>query len=348
VASVDALRAGAQAERSIHSRASPAVSVVIPTHNRRDLLLAELRALEDQTLPLASYEVIVVVDGSGDGTQQALEGLTAGLCLRHIALPGRGRAAAVNAGIRAATGEIVVLLDDDMLPARELLAGHLDAHRGGDRVGVVGAAPIHLEADAAPVTKFIGTKFNRHLDALAAGRPIGFRDLYTGNFSIRRSLLMEVGLFDEDFTIYGNEDGELGIRLLAAGVRLIYAPEAVAQQRYTKTFTALARDNEAKGRTAVLLARKHPHALSSLKLTLRPSRKLRLVRSTLLELSRRWSGTPRLVIRGFHLLERMAPAIAERSLPVALDYFYWLGARAELRRTPPLRAAQAPTRTNGE
>jgi GT2 family glycosyltransferase len=334
-------------ERSRLVGARPALSIVIPTRNRRQLLLAELRALENQTLPAECYEVIVVVDGSTDGTGQAVEALDTAFSLRQIWPPGRGRAAACNAGIRAAEGEIVVLLDDDMLPSPALLEAHLQAHASGERLGVLGPVPIRLDSDARPVTRYVGRKFNQHLQKLAEGAPIGFRDLYTGNFSIRRSLLDEVGLFDEDFRIYGNEDGELGVRLLNAGVRLAYAPKAVAHQRYTKGFAALAQDNMAKGRTAVLLARKHPQALGRLKLSVRDSRKLRFARAALLRFTSVWSGTPRLVIASFEILERLLPRLPQNACLVVLDYFYWLGATAELRAGGPLSLDPGPASAAG-
>lgn len=312
---------------------SLALSVVIPTRNRQALLLRALRALANQTLATAAYEVVVVVDGSTDGTSEAVGAFHAPYSIRVIDAPGRGRAAACNAGIREAAGGVIVMLDDDMVPSASLLEAHLKAHRTEQRLGVVGPVPIELNAGSSAVALYVGTKFNRHLARLAAGAPIGFHDLYTGNFSIRRSLLDEVGLFDEAFTMYGNEDGELGLRLLASGVHLTYAAGAVARQSYTKSFAALANDNEAKGRTAVILARKHPSARAGLRLSARSSRKRRIARGFLFAVTKAWAGTPRLVVAAVDRLGQHAPRLALRAYPLALDYFYWRGARAEGERS---------------
>lgn len=322
----------------------PLLTVVIPTRNRRHLVLENLRALAAQSLPPDQFEVVVVVDGSTDGTVEALRESTFPFALRQCWREGRGRAAACNAGIREAQGELILLLDDDMVGSPALLSSHADVHRSADRVGAVGPVPIELAQDAPPVARYIGRKFNRHLEALANGASIGFHDLYTGNFSIRRELIESVGLFDEDFTVYGNEDGELAVRLLAAGVRLVYAPGAIATQRYTKTFTQLAMDNEAKGRTSVVLARKHPQAIASLRLGARPSRRLRLGRTALLGLTRAWGGVPTLTLAAAERLGRRAPRTAMRLYPALLDYFYWLGASAEIRRSGPLPAASRADR----
>jgi glycosyltransferase involved in cell wall biosynthesis/Ser/Thr protein kinase RdoA (MazF antagonist) len=310
-------------------RPLPDVSVVIPTRDRRDLLLEALRALATQTLATERYEVIPVVDGSADRTVEALAELETPYVLRPIVQPPKGRAGACNSGMRAAEGTIIVLLDDDMVPSPDFLAAHLRAHAAGDHLGVLGPVPIIPGMEGNAAERYVAKKFDRHLARLASGVPIGFRELYTGNFSARASDLRRVGLFDESFTVYGNEDGELGIRLLEAGVRLLYDPAALARQRFTKTFADLARDNEAKGRTAVMLSRKHPLAISQLKLSARPTRRLRLGRATLFSLTRVSSRLPEALVAGFGMLERVSPSLAEYLCPAILDYFYWRGARAE-------------------
>jgi glycosyltransferase involved in cell wall biosynthesis len=311
-------------------RPIPDISVVIPTRDRRELLLEALGALGSQTLATRRFEVIPVVDGSTDGTAGALADLPAPYVLRPIIQPAKGRAAACNAGIRAAKGAIVVLLDDDMLPTAGFLEAHVRAHVANDHVGVLGPVPIRPEIPGSAAGRYVAKKFDRHLSRLSKGAPIGFRELYTGNFSASVADLHKVGLFDEQFTTYGNEDGELGIRLLEAAVELRYDPAPLAWQRFTKTFADLARDNEAKGRTAVMLARRHPNALAELKLSARNSRTLRLGRATLLSLTRIFPRMPQAVIGAFGLVERVSPSLAEYLCPAILDYFYWRGARAEI------------------
>lgn len=329
--------------------ASLSASVVIPTRQRRASLERALRALARQTVSPGAFEVIVAIDGSQDGTREMVAGFPAPHVLRAVSLAGRGRAAACNAGARAAAGRLLVLLDDDMEPLPGFLAAHLDAHPPGSRRGVVGAVPISVRPDSPPVVAYVGGKFNRHLERL--GRPgyeMTFRDFYTGNFSVARDLFDQVGGFDEEFRVYGNEDGELALRLIRAGVELLYCPSAAAEQHYEKDFAALARDNIAKGRTAVLCARKAPEALPQLKLAHydRGSRKWRLARAGLLALSRALSGVPDRVIRFVERIERRKSPRLESYYALALDYFYWLGARAELlegRRSGPGSAAARKT-----
>jgi GT2 family glycosyltransferase len=310
------------------------LSVVIPTYQRCASVQRLLQALAHQTLPADEYEVIVSIDGSDDGTSEMIGQFPASYRLVVSHQHHKGRAAACNAGIKLARGELVVLLDDDMEPVPGFLAAHRQAHAAASRLGVLGAVPISLEQSSPPVVQYIGWKFNQHLENLAQpGYQFKLTHFYSGNFSIRRELLLKVDAFDEAFETYGNEDLELSVRLSEAGVQLKYCPEALAHQYYTKDFAALARDNIAKGYTAVLLATKHPHTLNDLKLSTyqQGSRLWRLVRAGLLGLSKLWAGTPNAVILFMTWLERHQPAGLHLSYRLVLDYFYWVGAKSALR-----------------
>ena len=314
--------------------ATPYLSVIIPTFQRRDSVERELRALARQTLAPETFEVTVAIDGSQDGTREMVEAFAAPYRLNCMWQPNRGRAAARNAGVRVARGEVLVFFDDDMQPAPDCLAAHWRAHSGQSRLGVMGAVPIRLDETASPVAAYIGAKFNQHLEELA--RPdhqLVLRDFYIGHFSIRRALLLEAGGFDEAFTLYGNEDLELSLRLIEAGVRLIYQPEAVAYQCYAKDFSGLAYDTIAKGQTAVLLASKHPAAYASLQLAnyAQGSFKWRWTRAGLLALSRLWPWGPRGMITLVGWLEKRQAKQIPLYYRFALDYCYFLGAQSALR-----------------
>ena len=320
------------------------VSVVIPTYRRKDALLRALRSLASQSIAPAEYEVIVVVNGADDGTREAAESSAQPYALRVLWQGKSGRAAACNTGVAAAQAEVVVLLDDDMEASPRLLEEHLKAHGAGPRLGVMGAAPITVSPSAPAPTAYIARKFNRHLEHLArAGAPLALRDFYSGNFSIRRDLFASVHGFDERFTIYGNEDLELSLRLTAAGVSLVYAPAAIAHQSYDKDFDALARDNVAKGRTAVLLARLHPEARAQLKIATfdREPLRRRLVVNALLGATRVCPPVRPLVVGLVRWLGAIRVPGAHFLYPLTLDYLYLCGARDAEREAPPAGAAAA-------
>lgn len=311
-----------------------AFSIVIPTYQRCSLLRELLAVLAGQTIPPNRYELIVAVDGSEDGTREMASHFAAPYELRSIWQPNRGRASACNAGIRLARGEIVILLDDDMYPGREFLEGHAAAHQAHPGCAIIGAAPVLIDDSSPPATRYIANRFNQHLANLARdGYLMKFRDFYSGNFSLRRDLFAKVGGFDEDFVVYGNEDLEFSYRLAAAGVTAVFSPAAVATQRYTKDFAGLARDNLGKGRTAVLLSRKHPQVLPHLKIGAprEASLKWRVVRASLLRATEAWPAVASVILSMMQWLERRRSRFFAPSCMAVLDYFYWLGARAAMK-----------------
>jgi GT2 family glycosyltransferase len=308
----------------------PRASVVIPTYRRRDDVLRLVRMLARQTMPPSEYEVIVVVNGPDDGTQEALAATSVPYSLRVLYRDTPGLAAARNAGVNNAFGDVVIILDDDMEPAEGFVAAHLAAHTAGERKAVMGPVPIAMFESMPAPSAYVGEKFNRHMEWLAkCGGPTTARDFYGGNLSLPRDVLLGIEGFDERFTQYGNEDVELSLRLAAAAVPIVFEPSAVASQRYDKSFAALAADTVAKGRTAVQLARMHPEVRSQLKLGEWPQQPVvrRLVVGVLLAVTRALPFTKGAVVRVMSMLGRRRRALALRLYPPVLDYFYWCGVR---------------------
>lgn len=307
---------------------APKVSIVIPTFQRRAALERALCALDTQTAAPTEYEVIVVVDGSTDATREMLATLHLQYHLCVLLQPNRGRATACNSGIHSARGDVIILLDDDMQAEPQLVREHLAAHSEAANLGVMGAAPIEIRDDATPALHYVATKFNEHMSRLGTpGYEMKLRDIYTGNFSIRRDVLLQVGAFDSQFQIYGNEDLELAVRLMRAGIRLEFQPNARAWQHYDKDFAGLARDHISKGKTSVQLASKHPEIVDQLKIAHASDapRWWRAVRFGLLASGRFFPGTPQVLVRLLQFAETRPRWQRSDVYARALDYFYWLG-----------------------
>jgi glycosyltransferase involved in cell wall biosynthesis len=311
------------------------------------LLRRALVALADQDLPADAFEVVVSVDRSTDGTEELLEQFAAPYALRWVRSSRPGRAAACNAAIAVARGEVIVILDDDMEPTPGLLRNHHGSHPRGSRRCVVGAAPVRLDPDSPPVARYVAAKFADHLGAIGRpGHPFALRDFYSGNASIRRHVLLEVGLFDEAFTLYGNEDLELSLRLRDAAVELCFSADAAADQRYAKNLAGLAEDTFQKGKTAVQLATTHPHAFDGLHLAAYDSVSVRWsgVRAMLLAVTRTWPHARKWILRLALRLERLPRLQRTLYYRFVLDYFYWAGVEASLtdqRPTGPLASLAA-------
>jgi glycosyltransferase involved in cell wall biosynthesis len=292
-----------------------------------------LVALVGQDLPADAFEVVVSVDRSTDGTEELLEELQTPYVLRWLRSPRPGRAAACNAAIAVARGEVIVILDDDMEPKPSLVRNHYGSHPRSSRRCVVGAAPVRVDFDSPPVARYVAEKFANHLDVIGRpGHAFALRDFYSGNASIRRDVLIEVGPFDEAFTLYGNEDLELSLRLRDADVELCFNADAAADQRYTKNLAELAEDTFQKGKTAVQFARAHPDAFDGLHLAAYGSVSVRWsgVRAVLLAVTRTWPQARSGILRLALLLERLPRLPRTLFYRFVLDYFYWAGVEAAL------------------
>jgi GT2 family glycosyltransferase len=211
-----------------------AASVIVPTYNRPGVLEQCLRALLSQDAETPPFEIIVVDDASTDDTGARVVALAADNrvhYMRHQA--NRGLSATRNTGIRRARGEVVVFLDDDIVVEPDYLRAHLARHAAADRLAVVGnlVYPDALVARSNCArylqTRGIGYRW-------ASGRELlDFDDLHPrflggGIHSIRREVLVGIGLFDEAVRFYGYEDHLYAHRLHQAGIRIVLAPEARA------------------------------------------------------------------------------------------------------------------------
>jgi glycosyltransferase involved in cell wall biosynthesis len=234
------------------------MSVVVPTFRRRDLVRRTVQTLLQQDFPAAEYELVVVVDGSTDETASTLRQMQSRCRLRIIEQENKGLAAARNAGWRAAEGEVVLFIDDDMRCDPGLLREHSAAHRSEDPV--VGFGAIFLSPDSP--NSLAAECFKRELGAYHLeqvknpAKPFPESACVFGNTSVLRRVLQDVNGFDERFR--AREDAELGVRLSAVGIKPRYVAGAIAYQFYDKTSRDLIRDAEAFAGADVLFVRTHP------------------------------------------------------------------------------------------
>ncbi|MFJ6200073.1 glycosyltransferase [Micromonospora sp. NPDC092111] len=226
-------------------------SLVIPTYNSRHLLEACLISLNHQSIAAGdSFEVLLVDDGSTDGTGEMVQKLEIDYDLRYLfkpRTPESCRSATRNLGIGKAEGEVVVMVDGDQVLAPDFVAEHLRAHRDrtdlvviGDRVylepGVVDLDALRrgFSLDAVPPVadrderETILEKFSHNLHNLATR----WHFLYGCNVSVRREHLLAVGGFDEAFKRWSFEDVELGYRLHLRGLVFVHHPYAILYHQH--------------------------------------------------------------------------------------------------------------------
>lgn len=311
-----------------------AASIVVPTYERGQAVVRLLEALRAQTCDPASFEVVVVADGSTDGTLELVEAFRAPFTVRGAWQENAGRASAANRAVALARAELLILLDDDMIAAPGLVAAHVAAHAGGEPRFVMGPAPIAPPARPSPFLRYMATTRNEHYARLAEpGRVFHVRDLYSGNASVRRDVLVGAGGFDEAYRTYGGEDVDLALRLEQAGVAFAFCPEALASEAYEKTFRELASDMVEEGRNAVRLAVRHPQAAAGQQFAEPWPQPAwwKAARRALLALTRVVPQTRAAVTGATAALDRRGASHMHLLLRFVLEYHYWLGAGPELR-----------------
>jgi glycosyltransferase involved in cell wall biosynthesis len=233
----------------------PYFSVVIPTYNRVGRLRHVIAALEQQAYPSDAYEVIVISDGSTDGTDAYLEAFRSTMRLRWFPQANRGPAAARNAGIQKAGGEFIVFIDDDVVAEPQLLGEHARSHReAGKDVVVLGPMLTPECFEMAPWVRWEQEMLMKQYRALLRGDwPATARQFYTGNASLRRSHILTAGGFDEGFR--RGEDVELAYRLADKGLDFVFNMQAVGMHFAERSFGAWLETAYNYGHNDVIFAR---------------------------------------------------------------------------------------------
>jgi glycosyltransferase involved in cell wall biosynthesis/peptidoglycan/xylan/chitin deacetylase (PgdA/CDA1 family) len=209
----------------------PSFSIVVPTYQRRDLVCDAVRALGEVNYA-GPIEIIAVVDGSTDGTAAALTQLKCPWPLRVIEQGNGGASSARNRGATAATNDIILFLDDDMIADPSVIGEHARLHRQGAEA-VIGDTPIHPDSPAG----FLPESIARWIASTSVTSPLSPFDVFSGQLSVRRPLFEKLGGFDTALTsagAFGNEDADFGVKLLAsADVR--HNSAAISRQLYVVT-----------------------------------------------------------------------------------------------------------------
>ena len=264
----------------------PQASVVIPTHDRRELLARTLEALRKQTCDPARFEVVVAANACSDGTVAYARSLEMPFAMRVLDLPAPGVSAARNAGAEAASAPLLILLDDDIAVAPDFVEAHLESHDIGEvlntrdlplraTIGYLPAVrPAHLDFFALALEGWWEAMFDRMREA---GHRWGYTDFLSGNFSMPRDAFLARGGFDTRLRCH--EDYELGYRLIQAGCRFNFSERAAgAHEDRTRLDRACWRKRQ-EGIADVYLASRYRELRAALPLTRRRSFKQQVIRA---------------------------------------------------------------------
>jgi glycosyltransferase involved in cell wall biosynthesis len=210
------------------------VSVIVPTSNRCDLVRTTIERLLAQDYPAERLE-IVIADSSDDGTPAVVNALgrESSVPIRLLSSDAQLPAVKRNHALRAAEGEIVIFLDEDVWVGPDFVSAHVAAHaQFAEPVAVLGHVEQSRRMPRAPFAQWY-RPFAYHEIADRPGQPVSWQFHWTVNLSMPRRVMLNRNLtFHEDWTEIGHEGVELGYRWSQAGYQTIYVPAARGEQHH--------------------------------------------------------------------------------------------------------------------
>ena len=198
------------------------ISVVIPTFNRKSMLKLCLESFNKQSYPVTHFEVLVIDDGSSDGTEEFIEGYREHINFKLIYYRQKngGPAAARNRGVKEAKGALVAFTDDDCVVDEHWLA---ECNRSFNESYIGGAGGVIVQKTSGTISDYLV-----HIKALNPPAPNGEPYyLVTANACYRRDVLLEVGGFEEAIKNPGGEDPDLSMKVKEKGYKLRFNPDNI-------------------------------------------------------------------------------------------------------------------------
>lgn len=231
------------------------ISVIIPTYNRKDILIETLQALNGQSYKLEEVEVIVIDDCSHLNPEQEISDLETRYKLRFYREReniGQGRIR--NKGIKLARGKYVFFIGDDTVPEKNFMEEHMKLHARFNGIAVLGQVLWVPELRNEFMDFIERIQFHYHTIKDPSDVKLHF---YTSNISLGKAWF-DSEEYNDKFRNYGLEDLELGYRLEKKGLRVIYNPEAIVYHFHPYSFEQFCSRMRNVGKSAVIFARLHP------------------------------------------------------------------------------------------
>jgi glycosyltransferase involved in cell wall biosynthesis len=240
------------------------VSAVVATYNRR----ARLPGFLDALLAAEPDEVVVAVDGCDDGSFEYLEERARSEArIRPVLVDHLGQFGALDSAARAADGDVLLLLDDDVEAAPELVELHRLRHESSERLVVQGYMPVRLEPNPAPsrfLTVLYSREYERRRAVWSADDSSVLLNLWGGNLSLRRADYLDLDYRPlagppsaSEVRLY-NQDRDLGLSCIEAGLQGTFERRALAWHLHERDLDGFLRDSYGQGACTVLLHRRHP------------------------------------------------------------------------------------------
>lgn len=241
-------------------------TILIPTYERYDVLKLTLNSYLNQCSPDLISEIIVVDDGSKCyKTNKEIVDETSKISLfpiKYVYQENKGPAEARNTGIKIASGDIILITGDDIIPHKNMVKQHFFSHKKfgfDEKVSVLGKSIWPDNINITPFMEYIqeyGLQFGYSIIPDENNVPFNF--FYTSNISIHKKFLLQNKLFDTDFPYAVWEDIELAYRLKNNGLKIVYNKEAIGYHFHEISFSSFRKRQERCGYAAYIFYKKHP------------------------------------------------------------------------------------------
>lgn len=231
------------------------ISIIIPTFNRKDILINTLIALNRQTYDLSEVEVIIIDDCSPVNPESEVMNLETKYKLRFLReRENIGQGQIRNKGIKLAHGEYVFFLGDDTIPEQNFIEEHMSLHKKYSGIAVLGQVLWAPELRNEFMNFVEKIQFHYHTIKDKENVKLHF---YTSNISLGKKWFKNEE-YSPEFRNYGLEDIELGYRLEKRGLRVVYNPKAIVYHFHPYSFGQFCIRMRNVGKSAVIFAKLHP------------------------------------------------------------------------------------------
>jgi len=238
---------------------TPSISVVIPTYKRRHLLPEVLGAIGADRY---AHEIIVIVDGWDDGSLEYIQDLAlTDPRFRPIWQENSGEAVGRQKGATAATGDVVLFMDDDVVAGPDLARKHAEVHATADNLVVVGYMPTRRPAASdrtadSFTTTLYADEYERTCEGYRQHPDDVLRGLWAGNISLRREHALSIG-HDPGYRLAFHEDQDFGLRCLRGGLRGVFDERLHSEHIHKRGRASFMRQAYESGSSRRFLEREH-------------------------------------------------------------------------------------------
>jgi glycosyltransferase involved in cell wall biosynthesis len=226
------------------------IDVVIPTRNREHLLPRVVAPLLQD--PVVSR--VIIVDDAVERTEDmAISALSEKV--EVISTGGVGPAKARQVGAESARAEVLLFLDDDVVPSSDVASRHARHHERSSELVVCGYTPVVPRPGSrlSPEAAVYGRTYEERCRQYDLDAGVVLTHLWGGNFSLRREDALSVGLASASFTQTWHEDRDFGLRCLTAGLSAVFDREIEAGHEYEREWAVVAEESYRRGYSLVLL-----------------------------------------------------------------------------------------------